>query len=67
MVWAYRAIPKDARPGIRPGDWVTTSRAYAREHGEAALNGDYVISSMRVPAGSLWSEGNSIHEWGYHP
>ena len=68
MTWVHRALPKDAPyPSINPGDWVTTSKAYAKEHGEGSLQGNYRIGSMRVPAKHLYTEGNSISEWGYDP
>jgi hypothetical protein len=78
MVWIHRAVPKSVHKEalktdsplkhmIRRGDWVTTSKEYAKEHGEAALKGDYHIASKRVPAKHLFTDGNSIHEWGYHP
>lgn len=63
----YRAIPKDAKSQWREGDWVTMERSYAVEHGRSALNGDYKIISKTVPAYTLWTEGNSLQEWGYHP
>lgn len=50
---------------INNGDWVTLSKAYAKEHGEGALNGDYKIISQKVPARKLFTDGNSIHEFGY--
>jgi len=53
--------------GIGVGDWVTISRAYAKEHGEASLNGEYRIVSKRVRAKELYTTGDSIHEWGYYP
>src|SRR5690606_39671633 len=31
MVWIYRAVPGDVST-FNPGDWVTTSKAYARDH-----------------------------------
>jgi len=52
---------------INPGDWVTPSRAYAREHGMAALNGKFKIISKTARAGELFTDGNSILEWGYYP
>jgi hypothetical protein len=78
MVWIHRAVPKSVHKEalkkdaplkhmIRPGDWVTTSKDYAKEHGHDHLKGDYHIASMRVPAKNLYTDGNSIHEWGYHP
>lgn len=51
--------------GINNGDWVTLSKAYAKEHGEGALNGKYKIVSQKVPARKLFTDGNSIHEFGY--
>ena len=78
MVSIHRAIPtsvykealkKDAplRHMIRPGDWVAISKQYAKDHGESVLKGDYKIASMRVPARHVWTNGDSVHEWGYHP
>lgn len=52
---------------INAGDWVTINRAYAKEHGEAVLRGDYEILSKKVKAKEIFTEGNSIHEWGYDP
>lgn len=65
MVTVYRAMPKDAKgTAIGNGDWVTTSKEYAKEHGNHALNGDYKIVSRLVPAKHLFNNGDSIHEWG---
>jgi hypothetical protein len=79
-VWIHRAIPKSVytkamrqkkeppiRQMIQKGDWVTINKNYAKDHGEANLNGDYKIASMRVPASHIYTAGDSIHEWGYHP
>lgn len=52
---------------INAGDWVTPSRSYAVDHGESALNGDYRILSKSVPASHLFTEGNSLSEFGYNP
>lgn len=76
-VWVHRAIPtkvyKEALKKkvplhhmIKNGDWVTTSKDYAKEHGVENLKGDYKIASMRAKAKHLYTDGNSIHEWGYH-
>jgi len=51
---------------INPGDWVTINREYAKLHGEG-LNGKYKIISKRVKASDIFTEGNSILEWGYDP
>ena len=77
MVWVHRAVPKDVYKAamktseptahmIRPGDWVTPSREYAKEHGEGLGEG-YHIARKRVPAKHLYTNADSIHEWGYHP
>lgn len=67
-VKVYRAVPKDApRGGINPGDWVTPSSLYAREHGRSNLNNNFKIRSKMVRAKHLFTQGDSINEWGYHP
>jgi hypothetical protein len=77
-VWIHRAVPKSVhkealkkeaplRHMIRPGDWVSISKEYAKEHGESVLKGDYHIASMRVPARHIYTNGDSHHEWGYDP
>ncbi len=51
---------------INTGDWVTISPHYAKEHGENQFNvGNYRILKKTVPAKELYTDGNSIHEWGY--
>ena len=62
-------MPDEATPkmGIEPGNWVTISRAYAKKHGESALNGEYRILSKTVRAGELFTDGNSLVEQGYDP
>lgn len=52
---------------INPGDWVTIWRPYAVEHGESSLRGEYKILTMTVPASTLYTDGNSIYEWGWNP
>jgi hypothetical protein len=52
---------------INPGDWVTINRGYAKEHGESSLRGQYRIISKKVYARDIFTEGNSIHEYGYDP
>jgi len=66
----YRAVPKDiSRAKINVGDWVTTSRAYAKEHGEAHLGGHgaYKILKLIAHARDLYTAGDSLAEWGYYP
>lgn len=61
----YRAVPSDVREEyIRNGDWVTLTRAYAEEHGRSQLNGYKVITHSAL-AKHLYTDGNSVHEFGY--
>lgn len=67
-----QAMPDDSgikkkRIGINKGDWVTITRSYAKEHGDSNLNGNYKIISKEVAARDLFTDGNSIQEWGYDP
>jgi hypothetical protein len=64
MIEIFRAVPKGVK-NINEGDFVTTSRTYAKNHGEAALGGDYDIVSMKVKANTLSSEGYP-YEFGYN-
>lgn len=67
-VTMYRAVPKDEKiTAINAGDWVTLSKDYAKTHGESALGGDYKILSQKVKAKDLWTNADSIHEFGYQP
>ncbi len=63
-VTVYRAVPKGVK-SINNGDWVTTSRNYAENHGENALSGEYEIISKKVKAKTLSSEGYP-YEFGYN-
>jgi hypothetical protein len=66
MVTVYRAVPKGVGAEITPGNWVTPSREYAAEHGERFPNG-YDILERQVRAGDLFTEGNSLQEFGWNP
>lgn len=67
-VTMYRAVPKDEKiTNINEGDWVTLSKDYAKNHGESVLGKDYKIISQKVKAKELWTNADSIHEFGYHP
>jgi hypothetical protein len=60
-------VPKGAAAdAINPGDWVTINKAYAKMHGEGFDDG-YTIIEQRVPARDIYTNGDSIHEWGYDP
>jgi ribosomal protein S18 acetylase RimI-like enzyme len=60
----YRAVPKGVKD-INSGDWVTTSKTYASQHGERTLDGDYEIIKKKVKAKTLSSEGYP-YEFGYN-
>ena len=67
-VTMYRAVPKDQNiSSINAGDWVTLSKEYAKNHGESVLGNDYKILSQKVKAKDLWTNADSIHEFGYQP
>ena len=60
-----KSLPHENKIGINNGDWVTINKAYAKEHGESSLGGNYKIVSKKVPARKLFTEANSVHEFGY--
>ena len=67
-VEVYRAVPKDKNiKEINAGDWVTSTKQYAKDHGEGALNGNYKIIKKTVKAKDIYTNGDSHQEWGYHP
>lgn len=63
----YRSLPAEhAHQGFRPGDWVSTSKEYARQHGmQSDSKHDWPVISTVVPAKHLWTEGNDLREYGY--
>lgn len=65
-VTIYRAVPKGVDQ-LNAGDWVTVNKQYARDHGEAALGGDFDIVEKKVKAKDIFTNGDSIHEFGYDP
>jgi hypothetical protein len=60
-----KELPLDGKVKINSGDWVTINPAYAKEHGIAHFNNKYRILTKTVFAKNLFTDGNSIHEWGY--
>jgi len=52
---------------LNVGDWVTTVKGYAANHGRSTLGGDYKIVSKTVKAKDLYTDGNSPYEFGYDP
>ena len=63
----YRAVPKGVSDEINAGDWVTLTKEYAQEHGQGPLKGDYKIIKKKVKASDIYTNADSIHEWGYDP
>ena len=57
----------EEKVAINPGDWVTINPYYAKAHGESNLNNKYRILTKTVLAKELYTDGNSMHEWGYYP
>lgn len=64
----YRALPAEhAHKGINPGDWVTTSKEYARMHGsQDDPKYDWPVISATVRAGDLHTDGDDFREYGYN-
>lgn len=62
----YRAVPKGVTE-IHPGDWVTIYKPYAAQHARGHLERGAQILALKVRARDLWTNGDSIYEWGYHP
>lgn len=64
----YRALPAEhAHQGFRPGDWVSTSKEYARDHGRMEdPKDDWPVIRTMVPAKHLHTAGDDMREWGYN-
>ena len=61
----YRAVPNDSKiTKIHPGDWVTINEDYAKLHGRGW---ESKILSKKVKAKEIFTEANSVHEYGYNP
>ena len=52
---------------INQGDWVTINPEYAKFHGRSWLNNKFKVITKTVRAKDLYTNGDSIHEWGYWP
>jgi hypothetical protein len=59
-VTIYRGVPKDAKGGINPGDWVSLDKSVARDAGDRLL-------SMKVKAKDITAWADSLLEQGYWP
>lgn len=67
-VTIYRAVPGDySVDTINPGDWVTINREYAEQHGNYFEETGALILSKKVKAKEVFTDANSIHEFGYNP
>ena len=63
----YRAVPNSVSDlEINPGDWITPNLDYAHMHG-ARFEDGYRILERKVPARHIYTDANSIHEFGYDP
>ena len=62
-----KTLPSDTAEKIKinNGDWVTINPMYAKEHGQNNLNNKYKVITKTVNAKNLFTDGNSVHEWGY--
>jgi hypothetical protein len=66
-ITVYRAVPKEfAGEDIYTGDWITPNLKYAKQHGERFDDGYHIIEKT-VPAKHMWTNADSIHEFGYDP
>lgn len=73
-VTLYRAVPEKSH-NIRPGNWVTLSKEYAKVHagqfdddlGEGETDNGWSIVELKVKAKDIRTPGDSIQEWGYFP
>lgn len=62
----YRAVPTSIKSDqIRNGDWITLTRKYAEEHGKSNIIGNYRVITAVGKAKHIYTDGNSIHEFGY--
>lgn len=50
---------------INDGDWITTVKQYAIDHGKAHLGNNFKILSKKVKAKNVYGNGDSIMEFGY--
>lgn len=70
-VQIFRALPCPAprkRMTLHKGDWVTTVKSYARQHGkhDNDPSKDMCVGSARVKRKCIHTAGDSMLEWGYN-
>jgi len=62
----YRAVAVDGNADIKNGDWVASTKQYAENHGMSVFGeGKYKIIEKEVLPKNIFTDGNSIHEFGY--
>lgn len=68
-VTMYRSLPPEhADKGFRPGDWVSLHHDYAKQHGVHPTDPskDWPVIHAEVPAKHLWTNADSLDEFGYY-
>lgn len=66
-VTIYRAVPEWVDE-FNDGDWVTLSKEYADVHGSSWVeDGNYNVIEKKVKAKDIFTNGDSLNEWGYSP
>lgn len=65
-ITVFRAVPLDKKySSINNGDWITLTRDYAQQHGESNLGGKFKILEKKVKADEIFTDANSLQEFGY--
>lgn len=64
---ANEPVTAATKIGINSGDWISISKQYAIDHGRSNLGNKFKVITKTVKAKDLYTDGNSIHEWGYSP
>jgi predicted ribosome quality control (RQC) complex YloA/Tae2 family protein len=59
-------LKKKRKPSLKieKGNWVTLTKEYAVGHGRSELH-DFKVVTKTVPVSTIFTDGNSIHEFGY--
>lgn len=57
---------KQSKLQINDGDWVSLSKTYVMQHGKSIFNNKYKVLSKIVKASEVYTDGNSINEFGYN-
>jgi hypothetical protein len=67
IVWEINILEKKlVKMTINTGDWITTVKQYAIDHGKSHLNNRYKTLQKTVRACEIFNDGD-IHEYGYQP